>query len=43
MFDNIHNESPYQGYPDDTKDALWEGLYGSEQARIVFRTIFDLI
>lgn len=30
MFENIHNESPYQGYPDDIKDALWDDLHGSK-------------
>lgn len=30
MTDNVWNISPYQGHPDDAKDALWDELYGGK-------------
>lgn len=26
----LKDESPYQGWPDDAKDQLWQDLYSSE-------------
>ncbi|KAI1202983.1 hypothetical protein F5X97DRAFT_342899 [Nemania serpens] len=38
MTDNVWNISPYQGHPDDAKDALWDELYGDAASTLLDET-----